>query len=174
MRQHASPAGRQVVVGTFFGHTAILALAIGFGYGGTALLGAVSDTGEVREWSACLAMMASSLLLGAVFVALGNLISAVVRQRASAADATIRLWLAVIAWYEFVGRLLADSRHLIGQRIVSARLLTNPADADRIVNLTGSEQKRPVTWHCRYGRQHRFQTGADEPEERSARLNEVG
>ncbi len=140
----AYPVARwQVVLGKFLGHVAILAVAILVGYGavllGLALTG--NGTAAAGEWQAFGAMMASSLLLGAAFLALGYLPSALVRERATAAGAAIGLWLVFVVLYDLtlLGLLIADEGQRIGQGLISALLVVNPTDAYRVFNLAGSE-----------------------------------
>jgi Cu-processing system permease protein len=81
----------QIIVGKFLGHVLILLIAIVVGYGGAVVaLALVTDSGT-EGWQAYASMMASSLLLGAVFIALGYLVSVIVRERATAAGAAIGL-----------------------------------------------------------------------------------
>ena len=133
----------QVVLGKFLGHVAILAVAILFGYGavllGLALTG--NGTAAAGEWQAFGAMMASSLLLGAAFLALGYLPSALVRERATAAGAAIGLWLVFVVLYDLtlLGLLIADEGQRIGQALISTLLVINPTDAYRLFNLAGSD-----------------------------------
>ncbi len=140
----AYPVARwQVVLGKFLGHLTILGLAVLFGYCavllGLALTG--KGTGTAGEWQAFGAMMASSLLLGAAFLALGYLPSALVRERATAAGAAIGLWLVFVVLYDLtlLGLLIADEGQRIGQGLISALLVVNPTDAYRVFNLAGSE-----------------------------------
>jgi len=128
----------QVVLGKFFGHMMILLTAVAAGYGGAALLSVLlTDSGTVG-WQAYLTMMASSLLLGAVFVALGYLVSVLVRERTTAAGAAVVLWLVFVVLYDLalLGVLLADHEQKIGQGLFSALMLASPADTYRILNLT--------------------------------------
>ncbi|MDJ0944974.1 MAG: ABC transporter permease subunit [Kiloniellales bacterium] len=140
----AYPVARwQVVLGKFLGHLAILAVAILVGYGavllGLALTG--KGTAAAGEWQAFGAMMASSLLLGAAFLALGYLPSALVRERATAAGAAIGLWLIFVVLYDLtlLGLLIADEGQRIGQALISTLLVVNPTDAYRLFNLAGSD-----------------------------------
>ncbi len=140
----AYPVARwQVVLGKFLGHVAILGLAILLGYGAVllALAATGSGTGAAEEWRAFGAMMASSLLLGAAFLALGYLPSALVRERATAAGVAIGLWLVFVVLYDLtlLGLLIADEGQRIGQGLISALLVANPTDAYRVFNLAGSE-----------------------------------
>ena len=138
----AYPVARwQVVLGKFLGHTAILALAILVGYGVVLIGVAMAGENSPGDWHAFAAMMASSLLLGAAFLGLGYLPSALVRERATAAGIAIGLWLAIVVLYDLalLGLLIADTGQLIGRDLISALLLVNPTDTYRIFNLTGSD-----------------------------------
>jgi Cu-processing system permease protein len=96
-----------------------------------------TDSG-IEGWQAYVTMMASSLLLGGVFIALGYLLSALVRERATAAGWAIVLWLTLVVLYDLalLGMLLADRGQEIGQTLFSVLMLANPADTYRILNLT--------------------------------------
>lgn len=128
----------QVIIGKFLGHVIILFIAILVGYGG-AILVMMLFTGVGSEgWQAYVVMMASSLLLGAVFVALGYLVSVLVRERATAAGAAIGLWLIFVVLYDLLlfGALLLDEGQLIGQQLFAALMLVSPTDTYRIFNLS--------------------------------------
>lgn len=128
----------QVVTGKFCGHLFILLAAVVVGFGGAAALTvAVTDSGS-QGWQAYITMMATSLILGGVFVALGYLVSILVRQRGTAAGATIVLWLVFVVLYDLalLGVLAADHEQVIGQGVFSTLMLLSPADTYRILNLT--------------------------------------
>jgi Cu-processing system permease protein len=80
------PVGRwQVLLGKFIGHLSILAFATLLGYGAAA--GALAATGteiDAESWTAFATMIGSSILLGAAFIAVGYLVSALVRERGTA------------------------------------------------------------------------------------------
>ncbi len=140
----AYPVARwQVVLGKFLGHLAILGLAILIGYGAVLLGLTLTGDGSTAagELQAFGAMMASSLLLGAAFLALGYLPSALVRERATAAGAAIGLWLIFVVLYDLalLGLLIADEGQRIGQAVISTLLVINPTDAYRLFNLAGSD-----------------------------------
>ena len=106
------------------------------------LLGvSLASDGPLGDWYAFAAMMASSLVLGMVFLGLGYLPSVVVRERATAAGMAIGLWLLFVVLYDLalLGILLADEGQTIGQGLISALLLISPTDAYRLFNLTGSD-----------------------------------
>jgi Cu-processing system permease protein len=128
----------QIIVGKFLGHLLILLIAIVVGYGGAVVvLTLVTDSGT-EGWQAYAAMMASSLLLGAVFIALGYLVSVIVRERATAAGAAIGLWLVFVVLYDLLlfGVLTMDEDQQIGQNLFSMLMLANPTDSYRVLNLS--------------------------------------
>lgn len=139
----AYPVARwQVVLGKFLGHVAILAIATGIGYGAAgAAVAFVSDSGD---WNGFLLLIGSSVLLGAAFVAIGYVLSALVRDRAAAAGLAIGVWLLFVLIYDMalLGVLVADHGRSIGAAAVNWLLLLNPADAYRMLNLAGTPDAR--------------------------------
>ena len=128
----------QIIVGKFLGHLMILLIAIVVGYGGTVVvLTLVTDSGT-EGWQAYATMMASTLVLGAVFIALGYLISVIVRERATAAGAAIGLWLVFVVLYDLLlfGALTMDEEQKISQQLFSMLMLVSPTDAYRVLNLS--------------------------------------
>jgi len=129
----------QIVLGKFLGHTAILAIATVVGYGSAGLaVGFTQDTGS-GGWAPYLAMMGSSILLGAAFAAIGTLVSALARERAVAGGIGIGLWLFFVIVFDMalLGILAADKSQSIGASTVPWLLMLNPADIYRFFNLTG-------------------------------------
>lgn len=129
----------QVIVGKFIGHLCVLAVAITLGYGSAAL--AVGFEGaSAGDWLGFARLLGSTVLLGAVFVALGYLASVVVRERATAAGAAIAVWLVMVVLYDLalLGLLLgAEGRVVLSENAFRALLLVNPTDAYRLFNLAG-------------------------------------
>ena len=116
----------------------ILLIAIVVGYGGTVVvLTLITDSGT-EGWQAYATMMASTLVLGAVFIALGYLISVIVRERATAAGAAIGLWLVFVVLYDLLlfGALTMDEEQKISQQLFSMLMLVSPTDAYRVLNLS--------------------------------------
>jgi len=133
------PVGRnQVIFGKFLGHVAILAFSTLFGYGAAAIalvaMGADIDAGS---WTSFLSMLGSSVLLGAVFLAIGYLVSARVRERSTAGGIAIGIWLVFVLIYDMalLGALVAAGGHALPAGLLDALLLLNPADAYRLLNL---------------------------------------
>lgn len=131
----------QIIIGKFLGHLSILAVAILLGYGVVALYFAIDGVGTAQEWQGYLLMMGSSLLLGAVFIALGYLVSVIVQQRATATGISLALWLFIVVFYDLIllGVLLADKSHVIQPKSLAVLILFNPTDVYRLFNLTGSD-----------------------------------
>jgi Cu-processing system permease protein len=131
----------QVVLGKFVGHLSILAFATLLGYGAAA--GALLATGaeiDAESWTAFASMIGSSILLGAAFIAVGYLVSALVRERGTAAGIAIGIWLVFVLIYDMalLGLLVVDQGQVLSGGVLNALLLLNPADAYRLFNLTGS------------------------------------
>jgi Cu-processing system permease protein len=132
----AYPVGRTaVILGKFAGQLAILAFATTLGYGAAAL--AVGWSLGDPAWGAFVTMVAASILLGAVFLALGLLASTVVRQRSTAGGIAIGLWLLFVLLYDmaFLGLLVASGGHSLPPLLIDTLLALNPADAYRLVTL---------------------------------------
>lgn len=130
----------QVVLGKFLGQLAILIVATVVGYGAAALaVAARSGTPDAEAAAAFASLIGSSVLLGAAFSALGLLVSVLVRERQTAAGAALGLWLVFAVIYDLalLGALVADAGRHLTAGLLEALLLVNPADAFRLLNLTG-------------------------------------
>ena len=122
----------QVVAGKFLGQTAILAVAIAIGYfvAGIAVALLHKNTGfSWAVWQPFFKMTFTTLLLGAVFLAIGYVLSAIAKQRGSAAGMAIGVWLFFVLLYDFA---------LLGTAALNALLLANPTDTYRLLNLSGN------------------------------------
>jgi Cu-processing system permease protein len=131
----------QVLLGKFTGHLSILAFATLLGYGAAAgaLLAAGAEI-DAESWTAFGSMIGSSILLGAAFIAVGYLVSALVRERGTAGGIAIGIWLVFVLIYDMalLGLLVVDQGQLLSGGLLNALLLLNPTDAYRLFNLTGS------------------------------------
>jgi Cu-processing system permease protein len=138
------PVGRwQVLLGKFVGHLAILTFAVVLGYGVAAL--ALVATGaeiDAESWLAFAKLIGSSILLGACFIAVGYLISTLVRARGTAAGIAIGIWLLLVLLYDMalLGLLVVDQGRIISGGVLNGLLLFNPTDVYRLFNLAGSAQ----------------------------------
>jgi Cu-processing system permease protein len=131
----------QIIMGKFLGHVLILSIAILLGYGGAVVVLTLVTGSSTEGWPAYAMMMASSLVLGAVFIALGYLVSVLVKERATAIGAAIGLWLVFVVLYDLLlfGALTMDKDQLIGQQLFSMLMLVSPTDTYRILNLSSFE-----------------------------------
>jgi Cu-processing system permease protein len=128
-----------IIAGKFLGHTTILLAAILLGYGSVLGILILAGDGDTTGWQAYLAMMASSLLLGCVFLTIGYLISSLARERAVAIGAAVGTWLMLVVLYDLglLSALMIDDGKYISEGLFSALMLVNPADAYRLFNFTG-------------------------------------
>jgi Cu-processing system permease protein len=137
----AYPVARwQVVLGKFLGHLAILGFATVVGYGAAGVALVLSTGGGTEAWRPFAGMVGSSVLLGAAFVAMGYLISTLVRDRGTAGGIAIGVWLLFVLVYDMalLGVLVADQGRTVNGAVLNGLLLFNPADAYRLLNLAGT------------------------------------
>ena len=135
------PVGRyQVMLGKFCGHVLILAFATVIGYGAAAAALAITGASVLAaSWYAFASMLGSSILLGAVFVAIGYLISSLVRDRGTAAGISVGIWLLMVLVFDMalLGMLVVDQGRIVSAPVLEALLFLNPTDLYRMTNLTG-------------------------------------
>lgn len=131
----------EVVVGKVLGQTVILAVAtlVGYGTAGAAL--ALRTDVAAGAWAAYGGMLATSVMLGAAFIAIGCLASTLVRERATAAGLAVGVWLFFVLIFDsaLLGLLVADQGRTLGQQTLNFLLLFNPTDAYRLFNMTATE-----------------------------------
>lgn len=133
------PIGRgQIVLGKFLGHIAILCFATICGYGAAAIaLALMGGATDAQSWLAFVSMTGSSVLLGAVFVAIGYFVSASAGERSTAGGIAIGLWLFFVLIYDMalLGGLVAAQGRSLPNGLLDLLLLANPTDAYRLLNL---------------------------------------
>ncbi|MBC7313979.1 MAG: ABC transporter permease [Rhizobium sp.] len=133
------PIGRsEVIFGKFLGHLAILAFATAIGYGvAAAALTATGSEIASDSWRAFLSMVGSSVLLGAVFLAIGYLTSTLVGERSTAGGIAIGIWLFFVLIYDMalLGGLVAAKGQAVPALALDLLLLANPTDVYRLLNL---------------------------------------
>ena len=78
-------------------------------------------------------------MLGAVFVAIGYLISSLVRDRGTAAGASVGIWLLMVLLFDMalLGILVVDQGQIVTAPVLEGLLFLNPTDLYRMTNLTG-------------------------------------
>ena len=131
----------RIVLGKFAGQVAILAIATVVGFGVAALATGLGDGGDAEAWRAFGIMVGSSILLGAAFIALGTLISAVVAERGTAAGVSAAVWLVFVVLFDMalLAVLVADEGQVVSGELFRVLLLLNPTDVYRMLTLAGSE-----------------------------------
>ncbi len=135
------PVSRQeILLGKFLAQMGILGLALGIGYAIAAGLAFWQDPRAGEGVAAMLRLFASSLLLGATFLAIGYAISAVSRRPGAAAGLAIGLWLVLVILYDLglLAAIVVDQGGVFTTDIFPYALLANPADAFRLFNLASS------------------------------------
>jgi len=134
----------QVIAGKFCGALTLLSLAILLGYGSAGIaIGLTAETAfSEQAWSSFTKLLFSSVLLGAVFLSLGFLISSSLRERGTAAAAAIGVWLFFVLLYDMglLGILASDAGKAIGTDQLIGILLASPTDSYRLLNLVGSDE----------------------------------
>lgn len=135
----ASPVSRgQVLVGKFLGHVVVLAIAVVLGYGfAGAIAFAAAGGSEPRALADLVRLIATSILLGATFIAIGYVASSAVRQTGTAAAIAIAIWLFSVVLYDLalLGGLIASGDGAFARVVFPYLLLLNPADAFRVYNM---------------------------------------
>ena len=131
----------RIVLGRFAGQVTILAIATVAGFGVAALATGLGDGGDAEAWRAFGIMVGSSILLGAAFIALGTLISAVVAERGTAAGISAAVWLVFVVLFDMalLAVLVADEGQVVSGDLFRVLLLLNPTDVYRMLTLAGSE-----------------------------------
>ncbi len=136
----ASPVSRgAVLVGKFLGHVAVLGIAVSFGYGIAGLVAFFAGGGgDASALVGVGRLIASSIVLGATFIAIGYIASASVRQTGTAAALAIAIWLFAVVLYDLVllGGLLASQDGFFARDVFPWLLVFNPADAFRLYNMS--------------------------------------
>ena len=138
----ACPVTRwRIVLGKFAGQVAILAVATVAGFGIAALAAGLGEGGDAEAWGAFGVMLGASILLGAAFIALGTLFSAVVAERGTAAGVSAAAWLVFVVLFDMalLAILVADEGQAVSGELFRVLLLLNPTDVYRMLTLTGSE-----------------------------------
>lgn len=141
----AYPVSRpEIALGKFLGQFVLLSFAIIVGYGAAVI--AISFASDLplleHQWSVFFKLLLSSVLLGAVFLALGLLLSAWLKERAAAAAGAIGIWLLFVVLFDMglMGLLVSTGESLISDTSVKWIMMLNPADAYRMFNLTSSSE----------------------------------
>ncbi|MEO5378709.1 MAG: ABC transporter permease [Magnetococcus sp. DMHC-6] len=134
----------QLLLGKFFGHVGVILIATVVGYGVAGLaIGVQGNGADPQSRLAFVVLIASSVLLGSIFIALAYLISSMVRERGTAAGLAIGVWLFFVVLYDMaLLGLLAATKGKLSALLFSGLLLANPVDIFRLFNLSTFENVR--------------------------------
>jgi len=149
----------EVILGKFIGHLFLLAIAIVIGYGVAGVT--ISFTGEGgfagQEWDSFLRLLLSSILLGAIFLSIGYVISTWVSERGMAAALAIGIWLLFVLLYDMglLALLAADGEGALSGGLVKWLMLANPTDSYRMFNLTSSNATALLSGMAGLSAEHR-------------------
>ncbi|VAX13017.1 Nitrous oxide reductase maturation transmembrane protein NosY [hydrothermal vent metagenome] len=132
----------ELLAGKFAGHAAILALSTLLGFGAAGLLIAVfSEQVGLGELLIAYSMfIATSILLGWVFIALAYLVSVMSQEKSRASGVALLIWFAFVFVFDLLLLgLLVGTGGSIGDDLFGWLLLLNPTDIFRLINLGGFE-----------------------------------
>ena len=134
----ASPINRfSLVAGKFLGHLFVLGTAVAIGYGLAGAAVYLFAGGTADGLTSLARLIISGIGLGATFLAIGYVASALTRQSGTAAACAIGIWLVAVVLYDLAlfGALVADADGVFSRVVFPWLLLVNPADAFRLFNL---------------------------------------
>lgn len=132
----------QLLSGKFVGHAAVLAVStiLGFGLAGAAVAGATGSFLEPDTWQAFGFFIASSVLLGWIFIAMAYVISASAGEKSRAAGMALVVWFLFVLVYDLaLLGLLVGTEGGVSAGLFPYLLLLNPTDVFRLANLSGFE-----------------------------------
>ncbi|WP_372572017.1 ABC transporter permease [Ruegeria jejuensis] len=136
------PAGRgEILLGKFTAHLAALGFAMTVGFGTAGALAAWLGGVGPDSLMALSRLILTSILLGAVFLALGYLLSAVARGSTAAAGLSAGLWLIFVVLYDLglLGAVVMDQSGTFTRSVFPWMMVANPADAFRLWNIAATE-----------------------------------
>ncbi|MGH1466070.1 MAG: ABC transporter permease [Cognatishimia sp.] len=139
----AYPVSRgEILIGKLAAQLTVVTVAVSLGYGAAALVAFYySGAAALDGIAALLRLIWSSVLLGAIFLSLGQMISSLARRPSGAAGLAIGLWLVAVVLYDLglLAAIVADDGGVFTTKVFPWLLVANPADALRIYNLAASD-----------------------------------
>jgi len=131
----------EILLGKFVAHLAALAIAVGIGFGAAGLVTAFLGGAGTQSLIALLRLVLTSILLGAVFLALGYALSSMSGSSTAAAGLSAGVWLVFVVLFDLglLGAIVMDEGGVFTQRIFPWLMTANPADAFRLWNIGASD-----------------------------------
>ena len=136
------PAGRgEILMGKLTAHLAALSFAMVIGFGSAGAVAAWFGGAGSESLEALARLIGTSILLGATFLVLGYLLSALARSATAAAGMAAGLWLVFVVLYDLglLGAVVLDAGGAFTQHVFPWVMVANPADAFRLWNIAASE-----------------------------------
>lgn len=136
------PPGRgEILVGKFLAQLAALAFAMVIGFGTAGALAAWFGGAGADSLVALARLIATSILLGAVFLALGYMVSAIAGSSTAAAGMSAAVWLVFVVLFDLglLGAVVVDQGGVFTQSVFPWLMVANPADAFRVWNIAASD-----------------------------------
>ena len=136
------PAGRgEVLLGKFLAHLTALGIAMIVGFGTAGAVAAWFGGAGQDSLLSLGRLITTSILLGAVFLTLGYLVSSLARSSTAAAGMSAGLWLIFVVLYDLglLGAVVMDESGNFTRSVFPWLMVANPADAFRVWNIGASE-----------------------------------
>lgn len=144
----ATPLRRsELMAAKFLGALGVLGLAVIVGYGLAGVLVVVLKGWSVEGAVVWCRLIGTSVLLGAVFLAMGLMFSALSRQTGTAAAMAIGGWLVLVVLYDLMllGGIVVDGGGIFTKLLFPYLVLANPGDAFRLFNLALIDGTAPIS-----------------------------
>lgn len=136
------PAGRgEILMGKFAAHLAALAFAMLIGFGSAGAVAAYFGGAGPESLMALARLIATSILLGGVFLTFGYLVSSLASSATAAAGMSAGLWLVFVVLYDLglLGAVVVDAGGYFTRHVFPWVMVANPADAFRLWNIAASD-----------------------------------
>lgn len=132
----------EMLLGKFAAHLAVLAIAIALGLGSAGVAAWLAGGAGAESAFALARLIATAILLGACFLALGYVASALSGSGAGAAGLAVALWLVLVVLYDLglLGALVMDGGGMFTTYVFPWLLALNPADAFRLWNVSAAQE----------------------------------
>lgn len=136
------PAGRsEILLGKFTAHLAALSISMAIGFGMSGAIAAWFGGAGPDSLVALIRLLLTSVLLGAVFLALGYMVSAMAKSTTAAAGMSAGLWLVFVVLFDLglLGAVVMDAGGTFTETVFPWVMVANPADAFRVWNISASD-----------------------------------
>ena len=130
-------ARTSLLLGKFSGHLLLLAAALSIGLAAALAILLANAVPTAGDWLLIGRLWLSALMLGAVYLAAGYVVSGLARDRSAATALAFGLWLVSVVLYDVVLLILLSVD--LATDTFPWLLILNPGDAFRLINLSGFE-----------------------------------